>query len=75
MGMSVTNDRLTILNQYQQQNIAVQITDLKDDNGKALGTRVDIRIPVDEMWWYINTKKSNFALCRMKQYLSLTRKI
>ncbi len=49
MGMSVTNDRLTILNQYQQQNIAVQIIDLKDSNGLATGTRVDIRIPVDEM--------------------------
>ena len=49
MGMSVTNDRLTILNQYQQQNIAVQIIDLKDEKGNALGTRVDIRIPVDEM--------------------------
>ena len=48
MGMSVTNDRLTILNNYQKQNIAMQIIDLKDDKGNALGTRVEIRLPVDE---------------------------
>jgi ligand-binding sensor domain-containing protein/two-component sensor histidine kinase len=45
MGMSVTNDRLTILNQYQNKNIAVGITDLHDPTG----TRVQISIPVDEV--------------------------
>lgn len=43
-GMLITGERLDILNQYTQDTYAVQITDLKDENGAALGTRVEIHI-------------------------------
>jgi hypothetical protein len=46
MGMKLTGDRIAILNQYAQTNASVEIIDLLDENQKAAGTKVIIRIPV-----------------------------
>lgn len=46
MGMYLTRDRLHRINRMHNAKADVQITDLKDEQGSALGTRVDIMIPV-----------------------------
>lgn len=47
-GMMITKERLDILNQYTQDIYTVNVVDLIDDNGKAKGTRVEIRIHYKE---------------------------
>jgi sensor histidine kinase YesM len=42
MGIKVTEERLKLINQYK--NTSFEIIDLKDDHGKAMGTRVKVRI-------------------------------
>jgi ligand-binding sensor domain-containing protein len=44
-GMSITRERLEIINHINNSNLTVKITDLKDENGLAAGTRVEITIP------------------------------
>lgn len=44
-GMSLTADRINILNRQHAQQITIEVTDLKDEKQKALGTRVAIYIP------------------------------
>lgn len=46
MGMSITRDRIEMINKLYGSNTSVSIIDLKDGNGKAKGTRVELRIPV-----------------------------
>ena len=46
MGMSITKERIDILNAMHNTNTSIQIIDLKDDNGAALGTRVELKIPI-----------------------------
>jgi ligand-binding sensor domain-containing protein len=46
MGMQITNDRIGLINKLFNQSAEVSITDLKDREGKALGTRVEINIPL-----------------------------
>jgi ligand-binding sensor domain-containing protein len=43
-GMLITGERLAILNQYSEQRYEVKVIDLKDDNGQATGTRVEITL-------------------------------
>lgn len=46
MGMYLTRDRLHRINRMHNQKADVEITDLKDEAGNALGTRVDIIVPI-----------------------------
>ena len=47
-GMYITKTRLEMLNKENTSDYAVKITDLKDDNGKATGTRVELLIQYHE---------------------------
>ena len=44
-GIIITKERLDILNKQLKNKISVEITDLKDEAGKATGTRVRLVIP------------------------------
>ena len=46
MGMKITTERLELLNKAQRSNLSLNVTDLEDVNGNALGTKVEIFIPV-----------------------------
>jgi hypothetical protein len=46
MAISITRDRLNILNKKLKQKIRMEITDLKDVSGQGCGTRVEFGIPV-----------------------------
>jgi ligand-binding sensor domain-containing protein len=43
-GMMITRERLEVLNRQRKSNFSVKVTDLKDADGKATGTRVEINI-------------------------------
>jgi sensor histidine kinase YesM len=43
-GMLITRERLEVLNKQNVDKFAVQIIDLKDENGTAVGTRVELNI-------------------------------
>lgn len=43
-GMLITRERLEVLNKQNVDKFAVQIIDLKDENGMAVGTRVELNI-------------------------------
>jgi len=45
MGIKITTDRLTLLTKEKIKEV-VKIIDLKDNNNNALGTQVDISIPI-----------------------------
>lgn len=45
MGLQITEERLRLLNSRELQDL-IRITDLKDKINQALGTRVDITIPI-----------------------------
>jgi two-component sensor histidine kinase len=42
LGMSITQNRIDIINQYYRRNFAVKVEDLHQPNGEAAGTRVTI---------------------------------
>jgi ligand-binding sensor domain-containing protein len=44
-GMSLTADRINIMNRHHTQQITIEVTDLKDEQQQAIGTRVAIHIP------------------------------
>jgi LytS/YehU family sensor histidine kinase len=44
-GMSLTADRIRLINTVNGGNIAVEVFDLKDQQGEACGTRVVLRFP------------------------------
>lgn len=46
MGMRITRDRIDLINKLRNVDARVEIIDLKDDNGQAAGTRVELTIPV-----------------------------
>ena len=46
VGMKITSERLEVLNRMQHSNLSVNIIDLKDEQGNASGTKVEIFIPV-----------------------------
>ncbi len=48
-GMLITKERLEILNMYSKDQYTVKIIDLKDTNGQAAGTRVEVRITYKEV--------------------------
>ena len=43
-GMSITRDRLNILNEAQENEANVVINDLVDESGNAAGTKIEIYI-------------------------------
>ncbi len=45
-GLNVTAERINIINQLYQMDAAIKITDLKDSDNNAAGTKVNITIPV-----------------------------
>jgi len=48
VGIEVTKNRLKLLGEELKMNTFINIIDLKDENNKALGTKVDILIPTKE---------------------------
>lgn len=46
LGMKITEDRLKILNEINNSQLSVTITDLKDANNQAQGTRVELFVPL-----------------------------
>jgi len=44
--MKLTEERLSMLNQYASLNASINITDLEDDNNEASGTKVVLTIPI-----------------------------
>jgi ligand-binding sensor domain-containing protein len=46
LGMKITEDRLKILNEINNSQLSVSITDLKDVNGHASGTKVELFVPL-----------------------------
>lgn len=47
-GIKITRNRLELVNQLRNRPAEIRITDLYDDAGKAIGTRVDILIPLED---------------------------
>ena len=48
-GMQITSDRLALVEAVNQVKTSVNIIDLVSDSGEALGTRVDILIPLEQV--------------------------
>lgn len=46
LGMKITSDRLELINNLHGSHLSMTITDLKNEDGSAAGTQVDIFIPV-----------------------------
>lgn len=46
VGMDLTKDRIEMTNQFYNTNATIEITDLKDENGQAAGTRVVVELPI-----------------------------
>lgn len=46
LGMKITSDRLELINNLQGSHLSMTVTDLKNSEGAASGTQVDIFIPV-----------------------------
>jgi ligand-binding sensor domain-containing protein len=46
MGMQITKDRIQLINKLYNTNTILRITDLTDEEGAALGTRVELDIPI-----------------------------
>ncbi len=46
MGTKITEDRLELFSKLYHNEASVDIIDLKDENGRASGTRVDLSIPL-----------------------------
>jgi hypothetical protein len=49
LGMRLTEDRLALLNSQYHANASVEVEDLKTKTGSALGTRVILKIPIDNL--------------------------
>ncbi len=48
-GLQITEDRISILNKTQSNKTTLEIHDLKDASGNALGTQVELIIPVQTL--------------------------
>ena len=46
LGMKLTEERISMLNQYASLNASIDIIDLEDDNKEATGTKVILTIPI-----------------------------
>jgi hypothetical protein len=45
-GLKVTSQRIEMMNKLNSTGVQVHIFDLKDDQGNATGTRVELIIPI-----------------------------
>jgi sensor histidine kinase YesM len=45
-GMTLTEDRIALMNKLYEGTASVGIMDLKDDHDAPLGTRITIRVPL-----------------------------
>ena len=45
-GIQITENRISIINRVQNINASARITDLKNTDGQACGTRVELYIPI-----------------------------
>jgi ligand-binding sensor domain-containing protein len=54
-GMSLTADRIRLINAVNEEEITVEIIDLKDANGEASGTRVIVKFPKIDPTYQKNT--------------------
>jgi ligand-binding sensor domain-containing protein len=48
-GLQITKDRISILNKTQSSKTTLKIYDLKDENGNATGTLVELIIPIQNI--------------------------
>ena len=46
LGMKLTEERITMLNQYASLNASIEIDDLETSDGRAAGTKVILTIPI-----------------------------
>ena len=46
VGMRITKDRINVINKLYNSNTSVKIIDLKNEKDEALGTRVELVIPI-----------------------------
>ena len=47
IGLQLTNERLSLLSKQKKSQLEIKITDLTDENGQAVGTRVDLSLPFE----------------------------
>ena len=47
MGTKLSKDRLELIAKQMSEKAEVQIKDLIDENGNAVGTRVELSIPIN----------------------------
>jgi len=45
VGLSITKERLEVINQQHNTKLTVQVIDLLDDSGNGIGTRVELNLP------------------------------
>jgi hypothetical protein len=46
MATSITQERIRVLNRRSKKKISMEIIDLKDEDGEALGTKVVFGVPL-----------------------------
>jgi len=51
LGLKITNDRLAIMNEKNNQQGGITFIDLKDEKGNPGGTKAIIKIPVDSDYY------------------------
>jgi tetratricopeptide (TPR) repeat protein/anti-sigma regulatory factor (Ser/Thr protein kinase) len=47
MGLSITHERVQVLNEVYNTNIEIKVTDKTDEQGSPAGTRVEVLIPLN----------------------------
>jgi LytS/YehU family sensor histidine kinase len=47
LGMSITKERLDIINQMNNSHLSVSIADLLNDEKESIGTQVELNIPIN----------------------------
>ncbi|MBK7181487.1 MAG: hypothetical protein IPH89_00410 [Bacteroidetes bacterium] len=46
-GTNITQERLAVINELYNSKLSEKVVDLYDEAGNAIGTRVEIFIPID----------------------------
>jgi len=46
LGMKITEDRLRILNEINNSQLSVTVTDIKNEHNEPTGTRVELFVPL-----------------------------
>jgi hypothetical protein len=45
LGTQITQNRLTLISSLYKKNLSIRYTDLENNDGEAIGTRVEISFP------------------------------